>query len=54
MTTSYPFAFFGDEFEGKPVLVTGGTKGMGEAILRRFQLGGASVAMTARSSPLQD
>jgi NAD(P)-dependent dehydrogenase (short-subunit alcohol dehydrogenase family) len=37
------------EFVGKRVLVTGGTKGMGEAIVRRFQLSGASVATTARS-----
>jgi NAD(P)-dependent dehydrogenase (short-subunit alcohol dehydrogenase family) len=29
--------------------VTGGTKGMGEAIVRRFRLSGASVATTARS-----
>ena len=31
--------------------MTGGTKGVGEAIVRRFQLGGASVATTARSPP---
>lgn len=37
------------EFQGKRVLVTGGTKGMGEAIVRRFQRGGATVATTARS-----
>jgi NAD(P)-dependent dehydrogenase (short-subunit alcohol dehydrogenase family) len=49
MTASYPFAVFGDEFKGKRVLVTGGTKGMGEAIVRRFQLSGALVATTARS-----
>jgi NAD(P)-dependent dehydrogenase (short-subunit alcohol dehydrogenase family) len=49
MTASYPFAVFGDEFKGKRVLVTGGTKGMGEAIVRRFQLSGAFVATTARS-----
>ena len=36
MTNSYPFTVFGDEFKGKRVLVTGGTKGVGEAIVRRF------------------
>lgn len=49
VTMSYPFPVFGDEFKGKRVLVTGGTKGMGEAIVRRLQLSGASVAATARS-----
>src|ERR1700736_5034355 len=49
MTNSYPFTVFGDEFQGKRVLVTGGTKGVGEAIVRRFALSGASVATTARS-----
>jgi NAD(P)-dependent dehydrogenase (short-subunit alcohol dehydrogenase family) len=51
MTNSYPFVVFGDEFKGKRVLVTGGTKGVGEAIVRRFELSGASVAATARSTP---
>jgi len=31
-------------FKGKRVLVTGGTKGMGQAMVRRFTLSGASVA----------
>jgi len=37
------------EFAGKRALVTGGTKGMGEAIVRRLSTGGARVATTARS-----
>ena len=36
MTNSYPFSLSGDEFKGKRVLVTGGTKGVGEAIVRRI------------------
>jgi NAD(P)-dependent dehydrogenase (short-subunit alcohol dehydrogenase family) len=54
MTNSYPFSVSADEFKGKRVLVTGGTKGVGEAIVRRFQLGGALVATTARSPSLRD
>src|SRR4030088_3155958 len=53
MTMEYPFPVSGDEFKGKRVLVTGGTKGMGQAMVRRFALSGASVATTARS-PLPD
>jgi NAD(P)-dependent dehydrogenase (short-subunit alcohol dehydrogenase family) len=53
MTMTYPFPVSGDEFKGKRVLVTGGTKGMGQAMVRRFTLSGASVATTARS-PLAD
>src|SRR5713101_7849789 len=41
------------EFSGKRVLVTGGTQGIGEAIVRRLAVGGATVATTARS-PLPD
>src|SRR6201981_4141425 len=48
MTNSYPFVVLGDEFKGKRVLVTGGTKGVGEASEHRFELSGASVATTAR------
>lgn len=39
------------EFSGKRVFVSGGTKGAGEAIVRRFAAGGAMVATTARSAP---
>jgi NAD(P)-dependent dehydrogenase (short-subunit alcohol dehydrogenase family) len=41
------------EFAGKRVFVTGGTKGAGEAIVRRFAAGGASVATAARSAPVE-
>ena len=40
-----------NEFNGKRVLVTGGTKGAGKAIAERFQQGGATVIVTARSAP---
>jgi NAD(P)-dependent dehydrogenase (short-subunit alcohol dehydrogenase family) len=53
MPMTYPFPVSGDEFKGKRVLVTGGTKGMGQAMVRRFTLSGASAATTARS-PLPD
>jgi NAD(P)-dependent dehydrogenase (short-subunit alcohol dehydrogenase family) len=49
MTQTYPFAVSNDEFKSKRVLVTGGTKGMGEAMVRRFLLSRAAVATTARS-----
>lgn len=41
------------EFDGKRALVTGGTRGVGEAIVRRLVAGGATVATTARS-PMPD
>src|SRR5882724_2855973 len=43
-----------NEFAGKRVLVTGGTKGAGKAIADRFRLGGATVIITARSAPTQE
>lgn len=42
------------EFAGRRILVTGGTKGAGLAILRRFQAGGAEVATSARGQPEED
>jgi len=38
-------------FHGKHALVTGGTKGMGEAIVRALVLRGATVIATARNAP---
>jgi len=40
-----------NEFSGKRVLVTGGTKGMGEAIVKRLRRSGATVITTARTKP---
>jgi NAD(P)-dependent dehydrogenase (short-subunit alcohol dehydrogenase family) len=34
------------------VLVTGGTKGMGAAMVERFRMSGARIATTARSEPV--
>jgi len=53
MTAARPVSFDRTEFAGKRTLVTGGTQGMGAAILRRLAAGGATVATTARS-PLPD
>src|SRR5712675_1445801 len=39
------------EFEGVRILVTGGTKGIGEAVVARFRQSGAEVLTTARQPP---
>jgi NAD(P)-dependent dehydrogenase (short-subunit alcohol dehydrogenase family) len=39
------------DFDGKRILVTGGTKGIGEAIVKRLVRGGGKVIATARSLP---
>ena len=54
MPTTYPFPVHADEFKGKRVLVTGGTKGMGAATVQRFKLSGALVATTGRSALPKD
>ncbi|WP_309384108.1 SDR family oxidoreductase [Cerasicoccus frondis] len=46
-------AISSDEFAGRRVFVTGGTKGAGEAMVRRFAAAGASVATTARRAPTE-
>lgn len=48
---AHTFSIDATEFAGKRVFVTGGTKGVGEAIVRRFAAGGAHVATTARAAP---
>ncbi|WP_437526472.1 SDR family NAD(P)-dependent oxidoreductase [Sorangium sp. So ce726] len=50
MNTPRRFSIDPEEFAGKRVLVTGGTKGAGEAIVRRLGAGGAVTATTARSA----
>jgi NAD(P)-dependent dehydrogenase (short-subunit alcohol dehydrogenase family) len=50
MTIAPGFPFDPNEFSGKRILVTGGTKGMGEAIVARLSAAGGQVATTARSS----
>jgi NAD(P)-dependent dehydrogenase (short-subunit alcohol dehydrogenase family) len=49
MSTKFPF--IADEFSGKRVLVTGGTAGMGKAIVSRLIDGGAKVITSARQMP---
>jgi NAD(P)-dependent dehydrogenase (short-subunit alcohol dehydrogenase family) len=39
------------EFNGRRILVTGGTRGIGEAIVERLSSGGGKVIATARSLP---
>lgn len=45
---SNPYAGNNSEFQGKRVLVTGGTKGQGAAIVKHFARSGAKVITTAR------
>jgi NAD(P)-dependent dehydrogenase (short-subunit alcohol dehydrogenase family) len=51
MTASSKIISKGNEFTGKRILVTGGTKGIGEAIVNRLVAGGGLVLATARTVP---
>jgi NAD(P)-dependent dehydrogenase (short-subunit alcohol dehydrogenase family) len=53
-TIAISSSFDASEFSGKRVLVTGGTKGAGKAIGDRFQRGGATIIITARSAPKEE
>src|SRR5712692_1377260 len=44
-------AYDATEFTGKRILITGGSKGIGEAIVNRLRRGGGMVLTTARSIP---
>jgi NAD(P)-dependent dehydrogenase (short-subunit alcohol dehydrogenase family) len=50
MTTS-KVVYDSNEFTSKRILVTGGTKGIGEAVANRLRRGGGQVLATARNSP---
>jgi NAD(P)-dependent dehydrogenase (short-subunit alcohol dehydrogenase family) len=48
---THEFKIDPEEFDGRRVLVTGGTKGIGQAVAMRFREGGAAVLTTARDRP---
>ena len=50
MLRQNPYPAMAEEFQGKRVLVTGGTKGAGAAMVRRFLQSGARVCTSARSA----
>jgi NAD(P)-dependent dehydrogenase (short-subunit alcohol dehydrogenase family) len=45
----FKFPFLENEFDGKRALVTGGTAGIGKAVVTRLLDGGATVITTART-----
>ena len=51
MAGGHEFTVDPHEFEGKRVLVTGGSKGIGQAVVARLGEGGARVLTTARTRP---
>lgn len=51
MACSHEFTVDPHEFDGKRVLITGGTKGIGQAVAPRLREAGARVLTTARTKP---
>ena len=51
MAMNNPFPVDGNEFNEKRIVVTGGTRGIGEAIVNRLVRGGGAVIATARTLP---
>jgi NAD(P)-dependent dehydrogenase (short-subunit alcohol dehydrogenase family) len=52
MTISSTIPAGANEFAGKRTLMTGGTRGIGKAIVQRLRGAGATVVTTARSTPM--
>lgn len=52
MVSKFPFT--ANEFSAKRVLVTGGTAGIGKAVVRCLLEGGAKVVTTARENTMDD
>ncbi len=51
MAGGHEFTVDPHEFDGKRILVTGGSKGIGHAVVARLGEGGATVLTTARTEP---
>lgn len=48
---THEFAVLPEEFKGKRALVTAGSQGIGEAVVRRLARGGSAVVAASRSAP---